>query len=417
MVSETSRLVAWSWGALAWSLITTAALFFAKKRSCSQALPQSQTHKLRLDHFSGYQFLMCCIIIWHHYFESSFFTQIAYHSVTFFVFFSGFVTQHAYRDKMSGPEMHLIAFFLRRIGRVLPLYYAIHFAVLRLQGQPWWTGFWRSALMMCTWYGSSPETNIPAWTVCALVWCWLSAPLAAWLLRQVNGLGPLGLWLAMLAAGIVYELWSRLAYDEDGPLDRDYWFYETRTNVLIFWLGMACADVAISLPPAQGFWSFFWPIFSDVTLLGSLLCTAEWRDGSLISWSTVYWSGCLAPVAIWVLTSTIGHPSLLTRIASHRLPLLLGEYSMQLYMLADPLRNQFMGERGAFQTYSVIMVVGVFVADCLERPWAEWLKKRTDMLQRAGRRVRDADLEEPVVDGLLNASSSGCWVLRKEPGL
>lgn len=109
--------------------------------------------------------MICCVIIWHHYCDPNNFAQIAYCSVTFFVFFSGFVTQHAYadartafklgryctaltiascslhlnvrgiasalpEDKMAGPKANLLSFYLRRVGRVLPIYYGIHFLVL-----------------------------------------------------------------------------------------------------------------------------------------------------------------------------------------------------------------------------------------------------------------------------------------------
>ena len=46
----------------------------------------------------GWQFVICCIIIWHHYCNPMIFSQLAYLSVTFFVFFSGFITQYAYAD-------------------------------------------------------------------------------------------------------------------------------------------------------------------------------------------------------------------------------------------------------------------------------------------------------------------------------
>lgn len=131
--------------------------------------------------------MICCIIIWHHYCNPRIFSQLAYASVTFFVFFSGFITQYAYadtwpnyitqwqsdkiswliqkmmetpdnrmapnvsvcillfleadKDKMAGPKANLISFFVRRIGRVLPIYYAIHFAVLRATGQAWTADF------------------------------------------------------------------------------------------------------------------------------------------------------------------------------------------------------------------------------------------------------------------------------------
>ena len=148
---------------------------------------------------------------------------------------------------MAGPKANLLSFYLRRIARILPVYYTIHFLVLLANGQAWTTDFkervgrwhtskfrpwgfqtetivsacntWLSALngwfgcmlvllifhlqdtdyqlsttikllfhecilhhiahdmyiqdcvlMLCTWHGSSPSTNFPAWTVCALVW-------------------------------------------------------------------------------------------------------------------------------------------------------------------------------------------------------------------------------------------------------
>ena len=152
---------------------------------------------------------------------------------------------------MAGAKANFVSFYIRRIGRILPIYYAIHFLVLLANSQAWstdfkvsmytfkqfqepeWTGHvwtwcviladkatlgscnfkkcstlrsvysglydrdrghcetpirkaldsWKirfcmilcfclkdSVLLLCTWHGSSPSTNFPAWTVCALFW-------------------------------------------------------------------------------------------------------------------------------------------------------------------------------------------------------------------------------------------------------
>ena len=71
---------------------------------------------------------------------------------------------------MAGPKASLVSYYVRRMGRVLMVYYSIHFCVLLCKQQPWTTDFQGSVLMICTFYGSSPQTNFPAWTVCALIW-------------------------------------------------------------------------------------------------------------------------------------------------------------------------------------------------------------------------------------------------------
>ena len=66
---------------------------------------------------------------------------------------------------------------------------------------------------------------------------------------------------------------------------------ETRHNIFIFTLGICCCEVAQSLPPARGIWNWFWPLWCDATLIGTLLLTASWSpDG--ISWGSSFWSGC-----------------------------------------------------------------------------------------------------------------------------
>ena len=42
---------------------------------------------------------------------------------------------------MAGPKANLLSFYLRRIARILPVYYTIHFLVLLANGQAWTTDF------------------------------------------------------------------------------------------------------------------------------------------------------------------------------------------------------------------------------------------------------------------------------------
>eukprot|EP00439_Symbiodinium_sp_Y106_P060195 s99_g8.t2 len=395
--------------ALAWSLAISVAL----AAHCSQGDRRQDDKRLRLQQFQGWQFLMCCIIIWHHYCNPSIFSQVAYCSVTFFVFFSGVVTQYAYADKMSGVKAHLLSFYLRRIARVLPMYYGIHFLVLVLSGKSLATDFQDSVLMICTWHGSSPATNFPAWTVCALGWCWLFAPLPSRLLccmRQRFGSSahyPMALWSCLMALGFCDEVWARLAYRQNEYMDLDYWFYETRHNVFIFCLGMGVAELALHLPDAPHM-AWFWPICCDVTLLMTLALTASWKQG-WPTWGCSYWSGSFAPVTVWVLTSTLGHQSLLNRICSHRILHNLGEYSMQIYLLANPLHDLLPVELEPILLYAVIVTISVAVADLAERPWSEFLKKATDKLQR-GAAGPSQDLE----DGILLSTAPSA---RGAPGL
>eukprot|EP00913_Durusdinium_trenchii_P001002 g923.t2 len=175
----------------------------------------------------------------------------------------------------------------RGVGRVLPIYYGIHFMVLLSNGQSWSTDFQGSVLMLCTWHGSAPSSNFPAWTVCALLWCWLFAPLPSKLIfwaRQSFGHGELyslTLWSLLVLLGALDEFWH---------------------NVFIFTLGLCTCEVALSLPPAKGPYNWFWPVWCDVTLLGFLLLTAKWNYEtglSGLSWGSSFWSGCFAPVAVW----------------------------------------------------------------------------------------------------------------------
>ncbi|CAJ1370889.1 unnamed protein product [Effrenium voratum] len=374
--------------AFAWTLATTVAMLL-------QAT-QPEKGALRLEHFNGWQFMICCVIIWHHYCDPNNFAQIAYCSVTFFVFFSGFVTQHAYADKMAGPKANLLSFYLRRVGRVLPIYYGIHFLVLIANKESPTTDFQDSVLMLCTWHGSSPSTNFPAWTVCALFWCWLFAPLPSKLIlwiRQSCGASakyPLAVWLVLVILGTLDEIWSRFVL-QDEDMDLDFWFYETKHNVFIFALGMGTCEVAQRLP-ARGLWKWFWPLWCDATLLGTLLVTATWTatDG-FISWGSTFWSGCYAPVAVWVLSSTLGHQSLLNRLISHRLLRLLGEYTMQIYLLANPIHD-LLPQVDVSQLYLAIFVCSVALTDLVERPMAERLKRATDALQSTGAREEDGSL-------------------------
>eukprot|EP00435_Cladocopium_sp_Y103_P011244 s53_g2.t3 len=219
---------------------------------------------------------------------------------------------------MAGAKANFVSFYIRRIGRILPIYYAIHFAVLLANSQAWSTDFKESV---------------------DVVQCWLFAPLPSKLLfwaRQSIGASPtypLGVWLLMVVLGTLDEVWSRSA-TLDEYMDLDFWFYETRHNVFIFTLGICCCEVAQSLPPARGIWNWFWPLWCDATLIGTLLLTASWSPG--ISWGSSFWSGCYAPVALWVLSSTLGYQSLLNRLS---LLQLLGEYSMQIYLLANPMHD------------------------------------------------------------------------------
>ncbi|CAE7609800.1 unnamed protein product, partial [Symbiodinium natans] len=176
--------------------------------------PRKET-PLPLEHFNGWQFLMAQLVLSFHYSpdkqERRHLQTLTFTSVTFFVFCSGFMTQYAYADKMSGPKAHLPAFYLRRLGRVLPLYYGIHFSVLLISGRPLTADFEESVLMLCSWHAAKPSTNFPAWTVCALVWCWLLAPLPSRILlmaRQRYGsswMYPLALWFFLVAAGTCNE--------------------------------------------------------------------------------------------------------------------------------------------------------------------------------------------------------------------
>ncbi|CAE7219131.1 unnamed protein product [Symbiodinium pilosum] len=348
---------------------------------------------------------MCCIIIWHHYCNPSIFAQLAYCSVTFFVFFSGFVTQYAYADKMSGVKAHLLSFYLRRIARVLPMYYSIHFLVLVFSGKSLATDFQDSVLMFCTWHGSSPATNFPAWTVCALVWCWLFAPLPSrilFLMRQRLGSSAkysLALWMCLLTLGFCNEVWSRVAYQQDEDMDLDYWFYETKHNVFVFCLGMGISEVAQHMPDASHL-SWVWPICCDVTLLLTLGFTASW-ERLFPSWGCSYWSGAFAPVAVWVLTSTLGHQSILNRICSHGILQTLGDYSMQIYLLANPLHDLLSQDVEPILLYAFVITAAVASADLAERPWSEFLKKSTDEMQR-----RSAGSSMGFDDGILLAEST-----------
>ena len=45
------------------------------------------------------------------------------------------------KDKMAGAKANLVSFYIRRIGRILPIYYAIHFVVLLANSQAWSTDF------------------------------------------------------------------------------------------------------------------------------------------------------------------------------------------------------------------------------------------------------------------------------------
>ncbi|CAE7300417.1 unnamed protein product [Symbiodinium natans] len=381
--------------AFAWALAISVALAV----QCAQG-DRRQEKRLRLEHFNGWQFIMCCVIIWHHYCNPSIFAELAYCSVTFFVFFSGFVTEYAYADKMSGVKAHLRSFYLRRIVRVLPMYYGIHFLVLVSSGKSLATDFQDSVLMLCTWHGSSPATNFPAWTVCALVWCWLFAPLASRILfhmRQRFGSGakyPLALWTCLLTLGLCDEVWSRLVFQQDEDMDLDYWFYETKHNVFIFCLGMGVAEVARHMPDAPHL-AWLWPVCCDVTLLATLVLTASW-NGAAPSWGSSYWSGSLAPVAVWVLTSTLGHQSLLNRVLSHRILHTLGEYSMQIYLLANPLHDLLPEEIEPILLYAFIIALSVAAADLVEHRWSEFLKKATDRLQR-GASGPTVDLEDGIL--------------------
>eukprot|EP00434_Breviolum_minutum_P016173 symbB.v1.2.014252.t1/scaffold1038.1/size142643/12 len=363
----------------------------------------------------SWQFVICCIIIWHHYCNPMIFSQLAYLSVTFFVFFSGFITQYAYADKMAGPKANLLSFYLRRIARILPVYYTIHFLVLLANGQAWTTDFKDSVLMLCTWHGSSPSTNFPAWTVCALVWCWLFAPLPSkvvfWARQSLGARAtyPLSLWLCMVILGIFNEAWSR-SVTQDPDMDLDFWFYETRHNIFIFTLGLCCCEVAQTLPAtSSGLWSWFWPIWCDTTLIGTLLLTASYSNG--ISWSSRFWSGSYAPVALWVLSSTLGHQSCLMRISSHSLLQLLGDYTMQMYLLANPVHDFIIPNGDPILLYLFILVTSVAVTDLIEQPMAEKLKKLSDRIQRPGGGCPQSFLETCMVTSIIPAGAAACQLL------
>ncbi|CAK9039977.1 unnamed protein product [Durusdinium trenchii] len=396
------RNVRLSWMACGWTLATTLALLLHVKtsgREVGRVGREGRVEKTRLLQFNGWQFVICCIIIWHHYCDPSIFSQLAYASVTFFVFFSGFITQYAYGDKMAGPKANLISYYIRRVGRVLPIYYGIHFMVLLSNGQSWSTDFQGSVLMLCTWHGSAPSSNFPAWTVCALLWCWLFAPLPSKLIfwaRQSFGHGELyslTLWSLLVLLGALDEFWSRTApLDED--MDLDFWFYETRHNVFIFTLGLCTCEVALSLPPAKGPYNWFWPVWCDVTLLGFLLLTAKWNYEtglSGLSWGSSFWSGCFAPVAVWVLSSTVGYQSLLHRLSSHRLLQMLGDYSMQIYLLANPVHD-LLPETDPIFLYASILAISVALTDLLEEPLHRRLKTFSDRLQQPGGEEEDPRL-------------------------
>lgn len=71
-----------------------------------------------------------------------------------------FLEAHADKDKMAGPKANLISFFVRRIGRVLPIYYAIHFAVLLATSQAWTADF-QERIGMELGNGGQPVASVP----------------------------------------------------------------------------------------------------------------------------------------------------------------------------------------------------------------------------------------------------------------
>ena len=55
--------------------------------------------------------------------------------------FSTVLTMLTAKDKMAGAKANFVSFYIRRIGRILPIYYAIPFVVLLANSQAWSTDF------------------------------------------------------------------------------------------------------------------------------------------------------------------------------------------------------------------------------------------------------------------------------------
>eukprot|EP00397_Hematodinium_sp_SG-2012_P015348 GEMP01015626.1.p1 GENE.GEMP01015626.1~~GEMP01015626.1.p1 ORF type:complete len:413 (+),score=79.17 GEMP01015626.1:399-1637(+) len=343
------------------------------------------------EHFDGMRFLCALLIVFVHYCplasdEYLIVRRLATSSVIYFIMLSGYMTTLAYKREMLAicSARDLATFYVRRIGRFLPLYYFSVLLAILSQGLPTSTqqaAF--SIFLLDTWRGIWPAYNGPSWTLSVLFFCWFLAPWLTWALKCVRGRLRARTYVLGIAYAVLPLLFSaRAAFDLFSGAGSTYRIVYPPLGVFPFFAGMCLAEVAALLPfDAQDTTRarLVWPFVADAALVIFVLCAILWkRSGSEVG---VLWETSLFPPAgaIYILFSQWGPRSPLTRMMAHKTMTAWGAYALHIYLLQDPIAKVV--EKYRKENFGVvlalILVGSVFVAEWLDKPWAQYLKMKT----------------------------------------
>lgn len=195
--------------------------------------------------------------------------QCGFIGVPLFFMLSGFVLAHNYPDLDPRRPRALVRFWVARIARVMPLYWAVLLwavVVREVRGTPQDPSLWMQVLGVQTWSGDlrvgSQIYNGPAWSVCVELFLYAIFPvLVVAVVEIARRWGARGLVLLVVLAVVVqvgvwaaFVLTGRADLPPVDPASAHRWLYRNPlTRIPEFLVGMTLAVLFARghrLPPA-----------------------------------------------------------------------------------------------------------------------------------------------------------------------
>ena len=279
--------------------------------------------------------------------------QCGFIGVPLFFMLSGFVLAFNYPDLHFKQGKKVTRFYIARIARVMPLYWAVltWLVVVRAaRGLPQDSSLPRQYLGLQVWSPnlsvSSGMYNAPAWSVCVELFLYATFPFLVVLIAALaRRYGARGLLVAMAAAfAVQLVMWAYFALSGRADLpavDPDSahrWLYRTPlTRLPEFIVGMSLAFLHL-----RGF-RFPRPVahVTQAAVVAFVFFACYFRDGTNGSLGAAFFGTMWTiPFGLLILSLASGH-GFFGRFLSTRSMVVLGTASYALYMTHRPLLPRF----------------------------------------------------------------------------
>lgn len=294
--------------------------------------------------------------------------------VTFFLVLSGFLLQGLYRSRFGKPGS-VANFFLARMARIYPVYLLSLIAIL-----PFVISFDASGipqfLMAQHWlpteFSGFENWNMPAWTLSCEVFFYLFFPLVAPRMKTVPN-------AALVSLGGACVLWMLVTW---APLVSNNstvpaaWMRDIPVPFLRapeFLLGVVVGELG-----ARGVYTRIPPSLIVIVLIAVMCSTSSGYAAAVMAISSALLCSFFAS----------GRPSVVGRVLSLRLIVLLGGASYSIYLLHLPIHFtlEALGDGSklvmALQ-FPMLIAIGVAVFVLFEEPMRERIRKVAHMRESA----------------------------------